>query len=231
MFSYGKFKFVEASTRQLKEQVYRLRYEVYAIECGFENPRDFPDRLEQDEYDRHATHFVAMNEYDEVIGTIRIILDNEKGFPVDHAADTSGFRDRPRDRYLTEVSRLAVSKNMRRRAEDGLYGVESYLSVSRGGVADVPNKHPKAEKRQQPVIILGLYKAVYLKCRELGVTHMIMITEEKLFHALCRFGFIFQQIGPCVEYHGARTPYGTSWADIERHMSEKHKDILAFLTS
>lgn len=230
MFNYGKFKFLEASTPQLKEQIYRLRYEVYAVECGFENPHDFPDKLEQDDYDPYATHFAALNEYDEVIGTIRLILENEKGFPVDHAADTSGFKDRPRDRYLTEVSRLAVSKTMRRRSEDGVYGVESYLNMAQGGVADAPDRHPGTEKRQRPVIILGLYKAVYLKCRELGITHMIMITEEKLFHALCRFGFIFHQIGPCVAYHGARTPYGTSWDIIECHMREKHKDILEFLT-
>lgn len=231
MFSYGKFKFLEASTRQLKEQAYRLRYEVYAIECGFENPGDFPDKLEQDEYDPCAVHFVAVNEYDEVMGTIRLILENKKGFPVDHAADTSGFKDRPRDRCLAEVSRLAVSKNMRRRSEDGLYGVETYLDMSQGGVFDAPYKRRGSEKRQKPMVILGLYKAVYLKCRDLGITHMIMITEDKLFHALCRFGFIFHQIGPSVEYHGTRTPYGTSWDTIERHMSEKHEDILKFLTS
>ena len=230
MFEYGKFKFMEASTQALKDEVYRLRYEVYAMEFGFENPRDFPDKLEQDEYDQYSTHFVAVNEFDEVIGTVRIILDNEKGFPVDHASDTAGFKDRPEDRNLTEVSRLAVSKTMRRRPEDGLHGVESYLPRSKGGVADAPDLHKGAEKRQKPVIILGLYKAVYLKCKELGITHMVMITEEKLFHALCQFGFIFYQIGSSVEYHGKRTPYGTSWAAIEAYMYEKHKDLLEFLT-
>lgn len=230
MFSYGKFKFLEASTRQLKEQIYRLRYEIYAIECGFENPHNFPDKLEQDDYDQCSIHFAAMNEYGEVIGTIRLILKNEKGFPMEHVADTSGFKERPRDRYLTEVSRLAVSKTMRRRSEDGIYGVRSYLNMSQGGVADAPDNPPGAEKRQTPVILLGLYKAVYLKCKELGITHMIMIAEEKLFHALWRFGFLFHQIGPSVEYHGTRTPYGTSWNTIERHMHEKHKDLLKFLT-
>lgn len=231
LFNYGKFKFMEASTRQLREQVYRLRYEVYAVECGFENPHDFPDKLEQDEYDQYATHFVAMNEYDEVIGTIRIILENEKGFPVEHAADTSGFTDRPWDCHLTEVSRLAVSKRMRRRVDDGIYGVESYMDLSQDGLADDPERRKWIEKRDKPMIVLGLYKAVYLKCKALGITHMIMITEEKLFKSLCQFGFIFHQIGPCVEYHGARTPYGTSWDAIERHMRENHQDILAFLST
>ncbi len=230
MFEYGKFKFKEAATQELKDQVYRLRYEVYAMEFGFENPADFPDKREQDDYDPYSIHFVTLNEYDEVIGTVRIILENEKGFPADHASDTSGFKDRPEDRHLTEVSRLAVSKTMRRRPEDGLHGVESYLPRSKGGVADAPDRHKGSEKRQQPVIILGLYKSVYLKCKELGITHMVMITEEKLFHALCQFGFIFYQIGPSVEYHGQRTPYGTSWAAIERYMYETHKDLLEFLT-
>lgn len=230
MFEYGKFKFIEASAQELKNQIFRLRYEVYALEFGFENPYDFPDKLEQDEYDAHSIHFAALNEYDEVIGTVRMILDSEKGFPVEQASEITDFKDKPAPKYITEVSRLAVSKSMRRRPEDGMHGVESYITKSQGGVSDVPNKNnPAIEKRQKPVIILGLYKTVYLKCKELGITHMYMITEDKLFHALYKFGFVFTQVGKPVEYHGKRTPYATSWDTIERHMNKHHKDLLDFL--
>jgi N-acyl amino acid synthase of PEP-CTERM/exosortase system len=231
MFEYGKFKFLEASTEELKKQIYRLRYEVYALEFGFEKPRDFPDKLEKDIYDDYSVHFAALNPYDEVIGTARMILNSEKGFPVEHASEITNFKNKPAPKYITEVSRLAVSKTMRRRPEDGIHGVESYIPKSQGGVSDIPNKkNPKIEKRQKPVIILGLYKAVYQKCKELGITHMYMITEEKLFHALYKFGFIFTQVGPAVEYHGQRTPYATSWQTIEKHMYTHHPDLLNFLT-
>ncbi len=229
-FDYGKFRFKEVDSDDLQREVFRLRYEVYALEFGFENPYDFPNKLEKDEFDDHSAHFVALNQNDEVIGTVRMILDSPKGFPVEHASEITDFKDKPAPRHITEVSRLAVSKTMRRRPEDGIHGIESYLPKSQGGVADIPNKNnPAIEKRQKPVIILGLYKTVYLKCKDLDISHMYMITEDKLFHALYKFGFVFTQVGAPVEYHGKRTPYATSWDTIERHMHQHHPDLLEFL--
>nr|WP_319393010.1 PEP-CTERM/exosortase system-associated acyltransferase [uncultured Desulfobacter sp.] len=230
-FDYGKFRFKEVDSDDLLRQVFRLRFEVYAREFGFENPHDFPDKLENDEYDDSSVHFVALNEEGEVIGTVRMILDSAKGFPVEHASNITGFKDKPDPSRITEVSRLAVSKTMRRRPEDGIYGVESYIPKSKGGVSDIPNKNnPAIEKRQKPMIILGLYKVVYMKCKALGITHMYMITEDKLFYALKKFGFVFVQVGEPVEYHGKRTPYATSWEVIEKYMAQEHSDLLKFLT-
>jgi N-acyl amino acid synthase of PEP-CTERM/exosortase system len=230
MFEYGNFKFLEADSEDLKTKIFRLRYEVYALEFGFENPDDFPDNFEKDDHDQHSVHFAALNQDDDVIGTIRMILDSPKGFPAEHAADITGFSDKPEPRFITEVSRLTVSKKLRRRPEDGMHAVESYIPQSQGGVSDVKTTDQQfQEKRQKPIIVLGLYKAVYLKCKELGISHMIMITEAKLFHAVYRFGFVFSQVGEPVEYHGKRIPYATSWERIEKHMKERKPDLLGFL--
>ncbi len=230
MFTYGKFKFLEADSEDLKTKIFRLRYEVYALEFGFENPDEFPDKCEKDDYDQHSVHFAALNQDDDVIGTIRMILDSPKGFPAEHVADITGFSDKPEPRFIIEVSRLAVSKKLRRRPEDGMHAVESYIPQSQGGVSDVKTTDKQfQEKRQKPVIVLGLYKAVYLKCKELGISHMLMVTEAKLFHAVHRLGFVFSQVGEPVEYHGKRIPYATSWERIEKHMKERKPDMLAFL--
>lgn len=227
MFEYGKFRFKEVDSDDLRNNIFRLRYEVYALEFGFENPFDFPDKLERDKFDAHSVHFVALNKYDEVIGTVRMILNSEKGFPVEHASKITEFHDKPESEYITEVSRLAVSRSLRRRPEDCMYGVESYIPQSQGGVSDRTDRTD--EKREKPVIILGLYKLVYLKCKELGITHMYMITEAKLFHALYKFGFVLSKVGEPVEYHGKRTPYAASWDTIEKHMHGNHRDLLDFL--
>ena len=230
MFEYGGFTFVEAGAEGLKNQIFRLRYEVYALEFGFENPDDFPDKFEKDEYDQYSVHFAALNEDGDVIGTIRMILDSPKGFPMEHAADVTGFSDKPEPQCIAEISRLAVSKNLRRRPEDGMHGVESYIPQAQGGVSDVKTVDQSVqEKRKRPVIVLGLYRAVYRKCKEMGISHMVMISEAKLYHALYRFGFVFSPVGEAVEYHGKRIPYATSWDRIERHMKEKHPDLLKFL--
>lgn len=230
MFEYGKFKFMLADSEDLKQKIFRLRYEVYALEFGFENPDDFPDKFEKDGYDQYSVHFAALNEDDDVIGTVRMILDSPKGFPMEHAATITGFSDKPEPGCITEVSRLAVSKRLRRRPEDGMHGVESYIPQSQGGVLDVETKdQPYKERRQKPVIVLGLYKAVYRKCKEMGISHMVMISEAKLYHALYKFGFVFSQVGDPVEYHGKRIPYATSWERIEKHMKDHHPDLLDFL--
>jgi len=231
VFEYGRFHFKEVDSDELRKKIFRLRYEVYALEFGFENPLDFPDKLEQDEYDAHSIHFVAFDEDGEVIGTVRMILDSKRGFPVEHASNITEFHDKPGPEYITEVSRLAVSRLLRRRPEDGMHGIESYLPQSQGGVSDKKDKTNKSiGKREKPVIILGLYKLVYLKCKELGITHMYMITEDKLFHALYKFGFVFFKVGEPVEYHGKRTPFATSWNTIEKHMHANHQELLDFLT-
>lgn len=226
MLKYDKFTFGEAKPEAL-DLIYRLRYEVYALEFGFENPDDFPDRLEQDIYDPHSKHLIAMNEDNDIIGTVRMILNSPKGFPVEHASEITDFHDKPIPEKITEVSRLAVSKVLRRRPEDGMHGVESYLPQSQGGVAD--KKGYPNDKRTRPAIILGLYRALYHKCKELEITHMYMITEDKLFHALYKFGFVFSKVGEPVEYHGKRTPYATSWQEIEEYMHKNMPRLLEFL--
>lgn len=228
MLKYDRFAFGEARPEALNK-IFRLRYEVYALEFGFENPDDFPDKLEKDIYDPHSTHFIAINEDEDIVGTVRMILNSEKGFPIEHASEITGFKDKPAPENITEVSRLAVAKILRRRPEDGLYGVESYLPKSQGGVADKENY--QNDQRKRPAIVLGLYRAIYHKCKELGITHMYMITEDKLFHALYKFGFVFSKVGEPVEYHGKRTPYATSWRTIEEHMREHQNGLLEFLLS
>jgi N-acyl amino acid synthase of PEP-CTERM/exosortase system len=221
---------MEAKSEDLKTKIFLLRYEVYALEFGFENPDDFSDKCEKDDYDQHSIHFTALNQDDDVIGTVRMIRDSPKGFPAEHAADFTGFADKPEPRFISEISRLAVSKKLRRRPEDGIHGVESYIPQSQGGVSDVKTTDQQfKEKRQNPIIALGLYKAIYWKCKELGISHMVMVTEAKLFHALCRFGFVFSQVGEPVEYHGKRIPCATSWERIEKHMKERQPKQLDFL--
>ena len=50
------FRLLPANTPELLREVYRMRYEVYCLEMGFERPEQFPDGLERDDYDRRARH-------------------------------------------------------------------------------------------------------------------------------------------------------------------------------
>jgi N-acyl amino acid synthase of PEP-CTERM/exosortase system len=119
-------------------------------------------------------------------------LHSVNGFPVEHAVETTFIGEKPPAEKMGEISRLAVSKDYRRRKEDGRYGVESYLTKSEGSV--LPDKGPKPEefkKRKNPVIVMGLYQILYQATKRRGLSHWYMITEEKIFHSLKKFGFLF----------------------------------------
>jgi N-acyl amino acid synthase of PEP-CTERM/exosortase system len=232
-----KIKFIEVDSDFLKQEIYRLRYDVYVSEFGFEKKEDHPTGLEKDIYDSHSVDLAAIERVDEntekVIGTIRLILHSEHGFPIENAAPINFTGEKPPIDRIAEISRLTISKEYRRRHEDGLFGVESYLKVSEGGVLPDQGRPKNKRVRMQPYLILGLFKELYHVTKKLGITHWYMITEKKLWYALKRFDLIFQQIGEPVQYHGERIPYIGVVEEIERHLMRKHmgfyKDFLTGL--
>lgn len=225
-----KFKFVMADSEELKGAIYRLRYKVYVEEFGFEKPEDHPGGYEIDEYEPYSLHFAALNENQEVVGTVRLVFSSEKGFPIEHAAKTGFIVTTPPTDKTAEISRLAVSRDYRRRAEDGLYGVESYLLQSEGGV--LPDRGPIPEeyqKRKRPVIVLGLFRSLYHASKRKGINHLYLITEKKLFHLLKRYGFLFKQIGDPVNYHGIRIPYLGIIDEMERTLVASKQQLLELM--
>ena len=208
MITYGRFTFDLAESTGLLQEVSRLRYEIYVNEFGFERPEDHPAGMEKDPYDPHSIHFAATDTGGQVIGTIRMILNSEKGFPIEHAArlELQRLQASSPDR-TSEISRLAVRRKYRRRQEDGIFGVESYLKRSEGGILPDNGSPPKIKHRERPVIVLGLFQAMYHEAKRRDISHMYMITEQKLYYALRNFGIFFKQIGDPVQYHGIRIPY------------------------
>ena len=77
-----EFTFRLADSEALRKKIYHLRYLVYSRECGFIKEEDYPDEMEHDKYDPYSLQFVA-EDYNGVIGTIRLILDNPAGFPLE----------------------------------------------------------------------------------------------------------------------------------------------------
>ena len=210
--TYDRFRFGQVIDDDVLKDTFRMRYEVYVDEFGFEDEADHPDGLETDEYEKESIHFACLNETDSVVGTIRLVLHSDKGFPIEHAIKLNFTGEKPEPDKTGEISRLTVSKDLRRRKEDGMYGVESYLKKKEGGVLPDDGTIPKEMAgRKNPIIVLGLYQVMIQESLRQGLTHWYMITEKKIFYALKKYGFLFHQIGEPVQYHGERIPY---FADI-----------------
>lgn len=231
MITYRNFKFGKVKAEELLKALYRLRYQIYVEELGFEKPQDHPKGYETDAYEPMSIHFAALNESDDVIGTLRLILHSEKGFPIEHAADLTFLGVKPKPYQIAEISRLAVSKMYRRRQKDGIFDVESYLKKSRGGMLRNNGTPPDLRQRPWPVIVLGLYQAMYHEAKRRGITHLYLITKKKLFVALQKCGFHFKQIGKPVEYHGIRIPYLGIVEEMEKKLKSDHPEMLKVLLS
>ncbi len=224
--TYGKFKFGIVDDEEVLKDTFRIRYEVYVQEFGFENPLDHPDGLETDDYEKESIHFACMNENDSVVGTIRLVLHSSKGFPIEHAVKTTFVGKKPHPSKIAEISRLTVSKDLRRRKEDGMFGVESYIKEKEGGVLPDDGTIPEEmQGRKNPIIVLGLYQVMYHESMRRGITHWYMITEKKLFFALKKYGFLFHQIGKPVEYHGQRIPYLANVNELLQNLKTTSPDM------
>ena len=104
------------------ESVYRMRYRVYCEEFEYEPASAFPDQLETDEFDAHASHcLVTHKSTGMAAGCARLVhVDEDSLMPMEkfcsHAMDESIIRsfDGKRD-TICEFSRLGVDGAFRRK--------------------------------------------------------------------------------------------------------------------
>src|ERR1035438_959014 len=69
------FEIVQATTPELLDQIYALRFQVYCMEHRFEDPSNYPSCREWDRYDVNSQHIALLyRASNEVVGTGRLIL-------------------------------------------------------------------------------------------------------------------------------------------------------------
>ena len=214
--------------------IQRLRYQVYVNEWGFEKPEDHPDGLERDEYDRYSLHFYACSlTSDEVIGSARIILGSQLPFPIERHFDTSTFPADGRRGQLGEISRLAISKNYRRRAIDRvIFGNGSETSGEMEESLDFVQAVAQEERRKcEHELIRGFYVMVYRESLQLGLTHWYAVMVKALWVILRRWGINFRQIGPEQQYHGIRAPYVLDIRSFEERMATMNTEFATMINT
>jgi len=108
------FKFRVAENLDDYLKAYQIRYEVYCEEYNYLNPKDYPNRLEKDQYDPHSEHFLINNSTKDIVAYVRLILNSKEGFPIEKHFKLD-LKDFKIDKNKTgEISRLIVSREYRR---------------------------------------------------------------------------------------------------------------------
>ncbi len=218
------FRFLKVDSPELLEEVFHLRYQVYCHECKFLNPDDYPDEWEIDQYDPYSIHFAAIDQDDTVVGTIRLIKNcSPVPFPIEiHCKPVIESNGLIRNK-IAEISRLAVSKKYRRRADDNLIGMGSYPPAKDRPAGKILEL--RDYRRKRPEIVLGLYKIMYQESKRQHFTHWFAAMEKKLWELLNRIGIQFRQIGEEINYYGPVIPYFESITELEKHIYQVNPEL------
>lgn len=231
------FEIVPALSETLRNEAYRVRYQVYCKELRYESIQR-PDQLEIDEYDSHALHLLIRDiQTNEFIGCTRIICaqsgNSAHTLPFERICAKSLDRSivdptRLPRHSIAEVSRLAVIARYRRRRGDSDKPIN--ISEEDYGTLDRP---------RFPYIPIGLYIGTIELARLNGIEHIFMLTESRLSSHFNKLGADIRIIGDPVEFHGQRVPsvlninqvikdmrlifrplYQMIAIDVKRHISE-----------
>jgi len=227
------FEVVRATTPELKEAAHRLRYQVYCMETGFENPAEFPDGLEKDAYDPRSVHTLLIHRKSGMlVGNVRLVLPDIKNpfqsFPMQQMFSHKRMDNPEHLQRSCEVSRFCVSKNFRKREEDkdNLYtGVFLHNHMS---PLSLFKKHD--QRRVIPFTPLGLMRAIYEMMIEHDIVWAYGVLEPTLIRLLKKLGIEFNILGPAVSFHGERYPLEMDPLGIWRSVKKKHPEIWKVLT-
>lgn len=196
-------RLVLSDSDPLREQSYRLRHDVYCIENQFEPITAESNGLETDDYDIQSLHGVLVDRTNgSTAGTARLILPELNGsslpLPI-HVICDPKFLEQTTARIghgrAAEVSRFAVAKALRRRAQLKSRNLDSQ------------NRHQvTGPDRTVPHLSIGLMQAIVAMARVGEITHLYAVMEPTLLKMLQLLGIYFDNLGPVVDYHGKRQP-------------------------
>ena len=220
-----QFKKIHPEQHDLMEQIYRLRFQVYCHECHFIKAEDYPNEMEQDGYDAQSVHFAAMDKHGDMIGTMRMILPGDLPLPIErHCPDLPIAKDPLPGMGYTEISRLVISKQMRRRRDDGMY-YEPRVEDERG-----VNAQKQEYLRRAKPMAFGLYREMYHESKRLGINYWYALMEKSLWLLLRIHGFRFECLGPELDVYGPVCPYLGKLPVMEQEVSRKFPKFFEYFT-
>jgi N-acyl amino acid synthase of PEP-CTERM/exosortase system len=221
------FSITMADTDELRKEVFRLRYEVYCRELGWEDPAHFPDKLEQDAYDPHSRHCLLLHKRSGLYaGTVRMVMTHDSDLDppiplVGHCGDRLYDGPLRPDRLpigsYGEISRLALRGEFRRRS-----GEES----SPEGHGEHLFEWSQTERRRFPHIALGLYLGASAVGLADGASGVYAMMEPRLARHLRVAGIHFEQVGEPIDFKGMRAPYYISRKALFGHLSRPLRRLL-----
>ena len=192
-----------------RELAFRLRYQVYCKERGFEPDDRFPHGLERDEHDDRALHILVRNrDCGAPLGVSRVVLDDPDGqacLPVETHGCAAVTERLARLRAMenvqvAEISRFAVTRNLR-----------DVTRLQQG----VGSAH----------VSMGVVAMIFAQSWCHGVTHWIGLLDASLPRFLRRLGISCQAFGSVIEFRGKRQPVMADLRDVWQGVARRNPEL------
>jgi N-acyl amino acid synthase of PEP-CTERM/exosortase system len=192
---------VVADTPAARFLHYRLRYQVFCVETGFEDASRYPDGQEKDEFDECSVPFLVRNKRSGTwLATARLILPSEGVVPpIERYCNVS--RNSVSFDQVAELSRLLVVPHVRRRWR--------YAKFSRTArpIGQSMSHLTNQEFLKTKEILSELLRAMSAYGLECGIPHAAFFITPALARILTRMKIDLTKIGSSVEHRGIRFPY------------------------
>ncbi|MGR9036195.1 MAG: PEP-CTERM/exosortase system-associated acyltransferase [Gammaproteobacteria bacterium] len=222
---YQRYFFtLEATTPELKNQAYTIRYQVYYEEHKMVSEHNISGKTETDIWDQNSIHSLLFHKpSNEPIGTIRIIplatsvthtlpLEEHYSKPFDF---NSTFISHLRQGRTGEVSRMAILSSFRRRNSDYVY-------------SNKPDDNDSLSKEKRFIfkyIPMYLAFSANILVEKEKLDYVVSLMEPGLARLLIRFGIKLKQIGEPMDYYGMRAPYLIFTGETYSNLSFEYKGL------
>jgi N-acyl amino acid synthase of PEP-CTERM/exosortase system len=202
----NNFEVVLADDKWGRHIHYQLRYQVFCLETGYEDPAQFPDGQEKDEWDDDAAHFIVKERGSgQWVAAMRLILPSAQNLPIEKRApiETSLRRDQ---KHSAEISRLCMVGHYRRRLQGRAMPCDNPSSDEKRKPGAVQAEIIRQQRTAE--ILQALLKAAVAVSCEKAIAYWYMLTTRGLAKvAGSVLPMDMREAGPSCFHRGERFPF------------------------
>jgi len=194
----------------------QIRYRVFCLERGFEDPALYPTGEEVDQWDDHSVHFIVREKQSgRWVASTRLICPQEGSLPVEKMNSLSpGFLSGIDRNKIGEISRFCIIKQ-------NASTNSQFANVARPQLDWIG----AIEGKEQFEITWGMLRAISYYGIEHGIDYSYMLITRPFSRLLHRLGIILYQSGTMKEHRGMRAPFLVDFRESIPSASAKSRHV------
>lgn len=213
-----QYEVILADTKESIHLHYRLRYQVYCLEKGFEEPENFPKGEEFDQYDVCSTHFLVREKRtNKWVAALRLVMPGKQALPIECLGVLDNeIRNSTVMENAAEISRVC-------RIKDGV----QFTSQNKVNITPIR----KTACNENLLIMLSIIRAAIFFGKANGISHIFFLGRPALARLISRLYIPFKKVGKSCEYKGVRHPYLVSLENIVTNIANGSPDIAQLMSA